>query len=83
MASAITSRSIQRPARHAASVPSGTANVTASTIVTIESATVGSMRWPIISETGRLVKIDTPMLPCRLSHTTSRSGRRMPRSSPS
>jgi hypothetical protein len=32
---------------------------------------VGSMRWAIIVETGRLVKIDVPRSPCRMSQTHS------------
>ena len=37
---------------------------TASTMVTSVSATVGSIRWAIISATGRLVKIEMPRSPC-------------------
>ena len=61
--SAITKRSIQPPARAAASTPSGTASPTATISVHSVSASVGSMRWPISVDTGSWVKIDVPRSP--------------------
>src|SRR5215210_3426246 len=77
------SRSIQVPAFQAATTPIGTATVTARTRVTAMSDRVGPMRCSIMVQTGRLVKIEVPMSPCRMRHDHSpkrtRNGRSRPR----
>ena len=59
----MTMRSIQPPARAAASTPSGTARPTATISVHSVSASVGSIRCPISVDTGSCVKIDVPRSP--------------------
>ena len=62
-------RSIQLPAFHAATTPSGTATRMVRTSVIAISESVGSMRCAIIAATGRLVKIEVPRSPCRICQT--------------
>src|SRR6266545_6086083 len=62
----MTTRSIQVPRRHAASTPSGTASVTASTSVQMASASVGSRRSATSSATVFLKKNDSPRSPRRI-----------------
>ena len=83
-ASAVTVRSTQVPAFHAATIPIGTAKVTANEMVRKVSQNVGSSRWAIIVVTGRPVNTETPMSPRRSRHSheknCSYSGRSSPRS---
>ena len=62
-AKTITPRSIQVPARHAASTPSGMASPTAKTSVDTASASVGSSRWAISVRTGKREWSDRPRSP--------------------
>ena len=60
----ITSRSIQVPCFQAASTPMGMASDSDRISVSTINDIVGSIRWPIMWVTGRLVKIETPRSPC-------------------
>ena len=59
----MTVRSSQVPRFHAATTPSGTAIATASTIVHVASASVGSILSAISVATGFLKKNDSPKSP--------------------
>src|SRR5215831_2272953 len=65
----MTTRSIHEPAFHAASTPIGIAARTATIRVEIVKVRVGSTRWAISFETGRLVKIEIPRSPCSIAQT--------------
>ena len=69
---AITERSIQVPARAAATTPSGTATSTATT--SVQASATASARCAARSAcvTGRLVKIDVPRSPCSSAPRPSR-----------
>jgi hypothetical protein len=62
----MTMPSSQPPWRQAASVPSGTATSTASTMVTSASDSVGSSRSRISSTTVFRKKKDSPRSPCSI-----------------
>ena len=68
-AKTMTARSTQVPARQAATTPIGTASITANTMVQAVSVSVGSRRWPISLETGRLEKIEVPRSPRATCHS--------------
>ena len=68
-ANTITARSTQVPAFQAATTPIGTASSTANSMVQAVSVSVGSRRWPMSLETGRLEKIDVPRSPRTTCHS--------------
>ena len=82
-AKTMTVRSIHEPCFQAASTPSGTATVIATSIVSVASATVGSTRCLMSVVTGSPEKIDVPRSPrSRLpnqSPSCTCSGRSRPR----